>query len=190
MDLDDFREPIEVYEAAAGNGEPLALRIESGAKMNDWERDALIAFLRGELVRPERGRGQSTLPHLDNGTKKALERQRIRNSVAKLRFYMAQLKERGEHYGYFAKVLDHVAVQDNLSHDEIERVVNLYKRPLKPKARGEMNPTQGIVRQYQIWLLATGRLPNFPQPVSYLHRRYILDGQPEPRQWIADLLRE
>lgn len=190
MDLADLREPVEVYEAAAGNGEPLAQRVESGAKMNGWERAALAAYLRGELVPPKRGRGQRTLPHLAEGTKEALERQRIANSVAALRFYMGQLRERGEHYGNFAKVLDHVAAQDGLSAEEIESVVYRYRRTEKPKARPDTDPAKGIVRRYQRWLLDTGRLPEYPQPVGLLHRLYILDGQPDPHKWIADLLRE
>jgi len=133
MDMDDFLEPVEVYEAAAGNGELLAQRIESGAEMTGWERVALVAFLRGELVPPKRGRGQRTLPHLSFGTKEHLERLRVKNSVALLRYIMRRLKESGKAYGNFESALEHVAAHDKLSQVEIESVVNLYRRPLKPK---------------------------------------------------------
>jgi hypothetical protein len=182
MDLIALREPVEVYEAATGNGEPLAQRIESGAEMHEWERAALAAYLRGELVPPKRGRGQRTLLHLAAGTKEALKRQRIENSVVKLRFIMGQLRDRRESYGKFQKVLDYVAEQDGLSRHEIESVNNRFNRAEKPKKCPDTAPANGIVRLYQRWLLETGRLPDFPQQVDLWQRLDILHGQPEPRK--------
>jgi hypothetical protein len=187
--MDDlFREPLEVYEAAIGNPEPLAKRIESGAEMTGWERVALVAFLRGELVPPKRGRGQSNLPHLESMTKEKLRRQRIRNSAAKLRHYMDQLRERGEHYGNFAKVLDHVAEQDKLSEDEVQSVNNHYRKGRENQKGTNETPAGGVVLVFHKWLLRTGRLPELPQPVSHLEMLYILDGEPE--NWYRDLLDE
>lgn len=62
MDMEEFREPVEVYEAANGNGEPLAQRIESGARLNDWERFTLAAFLRGDSSHRFENEGRSDCP--------------------------------------------------------------------------------------------------------------------------------
>lgn len=176
MDFKDLREPVEVYQAAAGETEPLARRIESGEELNYWDRIALAAYLRGELVEPKRGRGQNTLPHLARNTKQALKRLRIENAVVLVRAYMRLLRERGEHYGNFEKVLDHVAERDNLSPEEVERVVNSYRRAKTPKENPALAQRKGIVGMYQEWLLRTGRLPDFPQPVGYFERLEILYG--------------
>ena len=64
MGLRDIYEPVEVYQAAMGDPEPLARRIESGVEMKSWEREALVCFLRGELVPPKRGKGEKTVSYL------------------------------------------------------------------------------------------------------------------------------
>ena len=180
MDLKELREPIEVYEAAAGNTEPLALRIESGAVMHDWEREALVAYLRGELVPPKRGRGQQTLPHLTQGTKQALEQLRIENAVVLLRHIMKILKADGEKYKIFDKAIAHVVEHRALTGEEQERVVNRYRRSKASKVDGVADLKWGIVIPYQQWLLRTGRLPEYPQRVGFLERSAILKGQPQP----------
>lgn len=192
--LENLRHPVEVFEAASGNPEPLAQRVESGIRMSDTERAALAAFLRGELVPPKRGRGQTTLPHLARDTREEVERRRIRDAVAVLRFHMRDLRKRGERHVKFADVLNHVAKERGLSAEEIESALNLYKRGSKAKNRyhGSIygDPAKNIVKIYQRWLLNTGRLPEFPQPISRALQLWIRDGKPDLKQWFKDLLRE
>lgn len=177
MDLATLREPVEVYEAAAGKPERLAKRIESGAEMHEWERAALAALVRGELVEPERKPGQSTLPHLDYGTKKALYKKRIVNSALKLEYYKKRLRALGKLYGKSKDIEEHVAMQDGLSHSEKESVLNHIKRSKKSKKRTDNSKDypdssrkKRIVQHYQRWLLDTGRLPKFSQPLDFFER--------------------
>lgn len=164
MDIEELREPLEVYAAAAGDGELLAKRIESGCKMTAWERRALTAFLRGELAPPKRKPGQRTLPHLPSDTVEGLNRLRIENAVILLRFQMSRRRENGEAYGNFRRVLEQVADHDGLSAEETESVLNSYKRSNSRKLKS--NPVKPLVQMYHRWLLRTGRLPDFPQPVG------------------------
>lgn len=159
-------EPEEIYLAAFGEPEKLAVLLESDAELKPADRRALAAFLRGELVPPKRGRGRRTLSYLAEGTLEQLTKQRIKNSVVLLRHIMRHLRERREHYGRFEKAVDYVAEFDNLTHDEVERVRNKYRRA---KSDAEDNDEENVsydVIQYHKWLHRTGRLPNFPQPIS------------------------
>lgn len=189
MDLNEaFREPVEVYEAADGNGEALAQRIESGANMTALERAALAAFFRGELAPPKRGRGQRTLPHLATRTKDTLERKRIKSAVGLLRFHMRDLRKRGLVWGSFPKALEHVADELALTADETESVAVLYRKPVKKNEEQNNDVNKEIVKKYHVWLLNTGRLPDFPQPVSSLSEMWILDGKPNQREWLSSIL--
>jgi hypothetical protein len=190
MDLNEaFREPVEVYEAADGNGEALAQRIESGANMTKWERAALAAFFRGELVPPKRGRGQQTLPHLAARTKDNLKRKRIKSAVGLLRFHMRDLRKRGLAYGNFLNALDHVADELALTADEAESVAVLYRKPEKKKELKNYDINKEVVKNYQLWLLNTGRLPDFPQPVDSWYEIWLRDGRPDLRKWVTDQIR-
>lgn len=55
--LNDLREPIEVYEAAAGDRGPLIEYLRSDRPIGSWMRDALAAYLSGELE-PKLPRGR------------------------------------------------------------------------------------------------------------------------------------
>ena len=50
--IHDLREPIEVYEAAIGDPAALIQYLRSGQPIGSWMRDALAAYLAGEL-KPE-----------------------------------------------------------------------------------------------------------------------------------------
>lgn len=191
MDFNEtFREPVEVYEAADGNGEALAKRIESGANMTKWERAALAAFFRGKLVPPKRGRGQQTLPHLATRTKDTLERKRIKSAVGLLRFYMRELRNHDLAYGNFPKALDHVADELALTADETESVVVMYRKSAKKNEEPNYDLNEETVKNYHLWLLNTGRLPDFPQPVGFLYEMWLRDGKPNQREWLSSLLND
>lgn len=55
--INDLREPIEVYEAVVGNKGPLIEYLRSERPMGSWMRDALAAYLAGELE-PKLPRGR------------------------------------------------------------------------------------------------------------------------------------
>lgn len=175
MNLSQLREPIEVYQAAAGDPEPLAKRIESGAEMYEWERDTLAAFLRGELVPPKRGRGQRTLAHLAEGTEEEVKRRRIKNAAVLVDFIMQELRKKKEHYGRKQEVIDHVSKKKYLSWEEINRLHDMLKSGAWSEPNFQKDDGNGILHNYHRWLLKTGRLPEFPQLVGYeMSPEYIL----------------
>ena len=174
LDLEDIREPVEVYKAAIGDIEPLAKRFEETETFSRYEREAMSAYVRGLLVPPRRGRGQTSLPYLSADTKDAAERLRIANAVVFIRHIMGELRKEKEHYGRFGEVLNYVAEYDGLSSDEIERVVSEYRRSKPKSVEQKIDDTPYAVKQFHRWLLRTGRLPTFPQPISFFEKLEIL----------------
>ncbi len=154
------REPVEVYELAVGNQEPLIERYRAGPLRN-WDIEALALFHRGELVPPKRRQGQRSLAHLDR-TPAALEQSKLASAKAYYDKLMAMLREEGTGYGAAEEVAAHVSGTYAI---EPERFHNFRNRSRKNEVKGlEPNP---VVFHFHNWLHKTGRLPEFPPYISF-----------------------
>lgn len=167
MNLNELREPVEVYQAASGDPEPLAKRIESGAEMFDWERETLAAYLRGELVPPKRKRGQSTLSYLARRTEEEVKRRRIIDAAVWVEFIMRELRKTGQNYRKRTEVIDHVSKEKCLSGNEILRLNTMLKSGAWKESDSQKYLPVGISQNFHFWLLKEGRLQDFPQLVAY-----------------------
>lgn len=171
-----IHEPVEVYLAAVGDPEPLARRIESSVHMEEWERDTLACFIRGELIPPKRKRGQKAIPYLEN-TEKHHRWRALENAAAMYREIMHRLNANGSNHLRRNEVLEYVAKHDSLN---VETLDNYLRRSTKDKSKRRDTPKRVIVLFHQ-WLHRTGRLKDYDQPMGFLEWRYF-QAQKGPRR--------
>jgi hypothetical protein len=168
--LRSIYEPVEVYLAAVGNKEPLACRIESGAEMKSWEREALACYLRGELIPPKRGRGQSVISYLDD-TEAHQKKRDLENAAVLYHQIMRQINlETGSVYRKREAVLQCVAKHFGLK--ESDTLNNYLRRSLK--ATAEIKDSSNItIELFHKWLHRTGRLPEYGKRITALMWLFI-----------------
>lgn len=157
MALRDIYEPIEVYQAAIGDPEPLARRIESGVEMMSWEREALACLLRGELMPPKRGKGETTVSYL-NDTEAYASKAELENAAALYQHMMNDIRHKdGSNYGKRKLVLEQVADLMGLSVDTLD---NYLRRSKRAKEQSEDQPDWVIVHFHR-WMRKNGHLPEY-----------------------------
>jgi len=150
--------------AAVGDREPLARRIESGAEMKSWEREALACYLRGELIPPKRGRGQSMISYLDDTEAHHKERD-LENAAVLFHHIMRQIRlETGSVYGKREEVLQDVAEHFKLK--ESDTLDDRLRRSQKAKAEIE-DTSNTTIELFHKWLRRTGRFPEYGTRITF-----------------------
>ena len=169
-----FREPIEVYEAALGNTEPLAKRIESGVEIYQYERDSIAAYIRGELVPPKLKRGEKTVPYLNN-TKNEFDNINMKNAVCEYHYFMRLIKKsKGNNNDASKCVTSYIA---NKRIVDEEKLINNIRRSKISKLEKKTVITPIIIQNYHKWLHITGKLPNYQK---YMHPAEMMIANLKP----------
>ena len=171
--LREFREPVEVFLAAVGDTEPLALRIESGEQMYLWEREALACYLRGQLIPPRRGKGQKVIPYL-NDTEDYCRKRDLENAV---HLYHQIRREQGTVYGERDEVVQDVAEHIGLN---FETLNNRLRRSRNVKSDSD-DSAKTIIEHFHRWLRRTGRLPEYG-PRTTLGMWHYWKSKSQPRR--------
>lgn len=154
MDFSDFREPVEVYQAAVGEPDQLAERLRSTAKLASWEREALALLVEGELKPPKLGRGEKKPKYLYHSHEHH-DLMKLANAEALYKHIMWELRKANQAYGRSNEVLEYVSRKDGV---DIEALLNYLRRPKGEKSGRKPRLPKGALEWFHLWLFRTGRL--------------------------------
>lgn len=143
MDALELRDPIEVWQAAIGNTEPLEKRLQSHNKLTGQEMDALALFVGRKLKPPKRKKKIKVLSFHDMIT--LTPKQKVRNGVSLYKYIMSELKKNGESYGRSDEAIEFVAAEKGISENSL---INAIRRAKPPKPDNQAKERLSLEEAY------------------------------------------
>ena len=163
----EFREPVEVYEAAMGNRQPLADRLRSKAPLGKIEREALACLIEGRLKGPpgrKPGRGSGKPRYLHTGVE-YLQAMMLPFAEARFQEIKQRMEAEGVFHGNAGELEDYIA-KEYLTHpeasddekEEVRERFAQYRRWTKKYKESRMpRPPADAVEGFHHWLYMQGR---------------------------------